>query len=133
MLQLKNHALTRGKLAEGGLNSLAQNLPIQFLGGIRKCPIIGHRGQYINLIARVIEHHGLILAAGLAPRFSRAGSGEVEQLRFIFWELLKILGVAFTSLSAAKAVASRKAAGDNSLASRLARAKPWLHLSDTLK
>jgi tetratricopeptide (TPR) repeat protein len=40
----------------------------------------------------------------------------VEQLRFIFWELLKILGVAFTSLLAAKAVASR-----------LARAKPWLY------
>jgi tetratricopeptide (TPR) repeat protein len=51
----------------------------------------------------------------------------VEQLRFIFWELLKILGVAFTSLLAAKAVASRKATGDNSLASRLARAKPWLN------
>ena len=40
----------------------------------------------------------------------------MEQLRFIFWELLKILGVAFTSLLAAKAVASR-----------LARAKPWLY------
>jgi tetratricopeptide (TPR) repeat protein len=51
----------------------------------------------------------------------------VEQLRFIFWELLKILGVAFTSLLAAKAVASRKATGANRLASRLARAKPWLY------
>jgi len=51
----------------------------------------------------------------------------VEQLRFIFWELLKILGVAFTSLLAAKAVASRKATEDKSLASRLARAKPWLY------
>jgi tetratricopeptide (TPR) repeat protein len=51
----------------------------------------------------------------------------VEQCRFIFWELLKILGVAFASLLAAKAVASLKATGDNSLASRLARAKPWLY------
>jgi tetratricopeptide (TPR) repeat protein len=51
----------------------------------------------------------------------------VEQCRFIFWELLKILGVAFTSLLAVKVVASRKATGGNSLASRLARAKPWLY------
>ena len=40
----------------------------------------------------------------------------MEQLRFIFWELLKLLGVAFTSLLAAKAVASQ-----------LVRAKPWLY------
>jgi tetratricopeptide (TPR) repeat protein len=52
----------------------------------------------------------------------------VEQGRFICWELLKILGVAFTSLLAAKAVASLKAAQDHSLASRLARAKPWLYV-----
>jgi tetratricopeptide (TPR) repeat protein len=51
----------------------------------------------------------------------------VEQCRFIFWELLKILGVAFTSLLATKAVASWKATEDHSLASRLARAKPWLY------
>ena len=51
----------------------------------------------------------------------------MEQCRFIFWELLKILGVAFTSLLAAKAVASRRATGDNNLASRLARAKLWLY------
>jgi tetratricopeptide (TPR) repeat protein len=51
----------------------------------------------------------------------------VEQCRFIFWELLKILGVAFTSLLAAKGVASGKATEDHSLASRLGRAKPWLY------
>jgi tetratricopeptide (TPR) repeat protein len=51
----------------------------------------------------------------------------VEQCRFIFWELLKILGVALASLLAAKAVASLKATEDNSLASRLVRAKPWLY------
>jgi tetratricopeptide (TPR) repeat protein len=51
----------------------------------------------------------------------------VEQCRFIFWELLKILGVAFTSLLAVKAVASRKATGGNSLASKLARVQPWLY------
>ena len=51
----------------------------------------------------------------------------MEQCRFISWELLKILGVAFTSLLAAKAVASLKATEDNSLASRLVRAKPWLY------
>jgi tetratricopeptide (TPR) repeat protein len=51
----------------------------------------------------------------------------VEQCRFIFWELLKILGVAFTSLLAAKVVASQKATAGHSLASRLARAKPWLY------
>ena len=52
----------------------------------------------------------------------------MEQCRFIFWELLKILGVAFTSLLAAKAVASLKGIEDNSLASRLVRAKPWLYV-----
>jgi tetratricopeptide (TPR) repeat protein len=51
----------------------------------------------------------------------------VEQLPFIFWELLKILGLAVTSLLAVKAVASCKAAEDNSLASKLAHAKPWLY------
>ena len=51
----------------------------------------------------------------------------MEQCRFIFWEIMKILGVAFTSLLAVKAVASLKATDDNSLASRLARAKPWLY------
>jgi tetratricopeptide (TPR) repeat protein len=51
----------------------------------------------------------------------------VAQCRFIFWEIMKILGVAFTSLLAVKAVASLKATDDNSLASRLARAKPWLY------
>jgi tetratricopeptide (TPR) repeat protein len=51
----------------------------------------------------------------------------VEQYRFIFWELLKILGLAFTSLLAVKAVASRKATGDNSLANSLVRAKPWFY------
>ena len=52
----------------------------------------------------------------------------MEQLSFIFWELLKILGVAFTGLLAAKAVASLKATEDHSLASRLARVKPWLYV-----
>jgi len=51
----------------------------------------------------------------------------VEQVRFIFFELLKILGVAFTSLLAVKGVASLKAAEENTLANRLARAKPWLY------
>jgi tetratricopeptide (TPR) repeat protein len=51
----------------------------------------------------------------------------VEQVRFIFWELLKVLGVAFTSLLAVKAVASLRATEDRSLANSLARAKPWLY------
>ena len=51
----------------------------------------------------------------------------MEQVRFIFWELLKILGLAFTSLLAVKAVASLKATEENSVANRLARAKPWLY------
>jgi tetratricopeptide (TPR) repeat protein len=51
----------------------------------------------------------------------------VEHCRFIFWELLKILGLALTSLLAAKAVASRKATEDRSLASRWARPKLWLN------
>ena len=51
----------------------------------------------------------------------------MEQVRFIFFELLKILGVAFTSLLAVKGVASLKAAEENTLANRLARAKPWLY------
>jgi tetratricopeptide (TPR) repeat protein len=51
----------------------------------------------------------------------------LEQVRFIFWELLKILGVAFASLLAAKAVASCKVTGEHGLARTLARAKPWLY------
>ena len=51
----------------------------------------------------------------------------MEQVRFIFWELLKILGVTFISLLAVKGVASLKATADNTLASRLACAKPWLY------
>jgi tetratricopeptide (TPR) repeat protein len=51
----------------------------------------------------------------------------LEQCRFIFWELLKILGVAFTCLLAVKAVASRKATEDTSLVGKLARAKLWLY------
>ena len=52
---------------------------------------------------------------------------EVEQVRFIFWELLKVLGVALTSLLAVKAVASLKPTTEHGLANRLARAKPGLH------
>jgi tetratricopeptide (TPR) repeat protein len=52
----------------------------------------------------------------------------VEQCRFVFWELLKILALAFTSLLAAKAVASLRPAQDHTLASRLVRAKPWLYV-----
>jgi tetratricopeptide (TPR) repeat protein len=51
----------------------------------------------------------------------------MEQSRFVFWELLKILGVAFVSLLAVKAVPSRKATADHSLASRLACARPCLY------
>jgi tetratricopeptide (TPR) repeat protein len=51
----------------------------------------------------------------------------VVLIRFIFWEILKILAVVFTSLLATKAVAGLKAAEDNILASRLARAKLWLY------
>lgn len=52
----------------------------------------------------------------------------MEQCRFVFWELLKILGVAFTSLLAAKFVASLKASQDHSLARRLVRVKPCLYV-----
>jgi tetratricopeptide (TPR) repeat protein len=52
----------------------------------------------------------------------------VEQCRFIFWELLKVLGVTLTSLLAVKAVASRKASEGNRLASTWARAQPWLYV-----
>lgn len=51
----------------------------------------------------------------------------MDQVRFIFWELLKILGVLFISLLAVKGIAGLKAATDNRLASRLARAKGWLY------
>jgi len=64
----------------------------------------------------------------LHKQLATVRSNEVEQCRFIFWELLKILGVAFTSLLAAKAVASLKAPEDHSLASRLVRAKTWLYV-----
>lgn len=48
----------------------------------------------------------------------------MDQIRFIFWELLKILGVSFLSLLAAKGVAGLKATANDRLASTLARAKP---------
>ena len=51
----------------------------------------------------------------------------MEQCPFIFWELLKILGLAVTCLLAVKAVASWKAAENNGLASKLGRAKPCLY------
>ena len=49
----------------------------------------------------------------------------MEQLRFMFWEILKIVAFTFASLLAAKAIASLKATVDGSLARRLVRAKPW--------
>jgi tetratricopeptide (TPR) repeat protein len=52
----------------------------------------------------------------------------VEQCRFIFWEVLKILGVAFTSLLAAKAVASLKPTEGRSFAGGLVRARPCLYV-----
>ena len=51
----------------------------------------------------------------------------MDQVRFLFWELLKILGLAFTSLLAVKAVSSLKATGVKCLASRSAHARPWLY------
>jgi tetratricopeptide (TPR) repeat protein len=51
----------------------------------------------------------------------------VEPIRFILWETLKILGVLFASLLAAKAVAGLKSTQENSLAGKLARAKAWLY------
>ena len=51
----------------------------------------------------------------------------MEQIRFIFWELLKILGVTFISLLAVKGVAGFKATADNTLSSRLARSRTWLY------
>jgi len=51
----------------------------------------------------------------------------LDQLRFIFWELLKILGVSFVSLLAVKGVASLKASEGRGSVSRLARAKAALY------
>ena len=51
----------------------------------------------------------------------------MEVIRFVFSEFLKILGAAFLSLLAAKAVASWKVTEEGSLANQLARAKPWLY------
>jgi tetratricopeptide (TPR) repeat protein len=51
----------------------------------------------------------------------------LEQVRFIFWELLKILGVSFVSLLAVKGVASLKVTENDALASRLARARVLLY------
>jgi hypothetical protein len=51
----------------------------------------------------------------------------LEQVRFIFWELLKILGVSFVSLLAVKGVASLRVTESGALASRLARAKLLLY------
>jgi len=51
----------------------------------------------------------------------------MEQVRFIFWELLRILGLVLTSLLAVKTVASRKAAKDANLPGHAARANTWLY------
>ena len=51
----------------------------------------------------------------------------MDQVRFIFWELLKILGVSFVSLLAVKAVASLKVTANDALAIRLARARVLLY------
>jgi len=51
----------------------------------------------------------------------------LEQIRFIFWELLKILGVSFLSLLAVKGVASLQVKESGTLVSRLARAKLLLY------
>jgi tetratricopeptide (TPR) repeat protein len=50
----------------------------------------------------------------------------LEQVRFIFSELLKILGVLFLSLLAVKGVASLKVSENRTLASRLASARVFL-------
>jgi len=51
----------------------------------------------------------------------------MDQVRFIFWELLKILGVSFISLLAVKSAAGLKPAAGNVLVSKLARARLWLN------
>ena len=51
----------------------------------------------------------------------------MEQIRFIFWELLKILGVSFVSLLAAKGVAGLKVSQNRTLVSRLAGARVFLY------
>jgi len=51
----------------------------------------------------------------------------LEQVRFIFWALLKILGVSFLSLLAVKGVASLKVSENHVLVSRLARARVFLY------
>ena len=51
----------------------------------------------------------------------------MEQVRFIFWELLKILGMSFLSLLAVKGVASLKVSQHDALTRWLARAKSLLY------
>ncbi|MGD0128066.1 MAG: tetratricopeptide repeat protein, partial [Terriglobia bacterium] len=65
--------------------------------------------------------------AGLIVGMPPARSNDLEQVRFIFWELLKILGVSFLSLLAVKGVASLKVSENHVLVSRLARAKVLLY------
>ena len=52
----------------------------------------------------------------------------MEQVHFVFVEILKILGVAFASLLAVKGVAGAKAKVEHKPASSLARAKPLLYV-----
>jgi len=52
----------------------------------------------------------------------------LEQVRFIFWELLKILGVSFLSLLAVKGVGSLKVSENRTLASRLVRVRVFLYV-----
>jgi len=51
----------------------------------------------------------------------------MDQVRFIFWEILKILGVSFISLLAVKSVAGLKPLAGNVLIGKLAGGKVWLY------
>src|ERR1700722_8076949 len=65
VLEFKNHALARSELAERSLNACAENLAIKFFRGVGVGAVVGDGAQHINLVAGVIEHHGMVFAARL--------------------------------------------------------------------
>src|ERR1700733_10472850 len=65
MLEFKNHALARSELAKRGLNARAEKLAIKLLGGVGVGAVVGDGAQHIDLVAGVIEHHGVVFAACL--------------------------------------------------------------------
>ena len=112
MLELKNHSFARGELVERGLNFLAEEFAVEFLGGIGEGAIVRNGGQQVDFVAGVIHDDGVIFAAGffaaelvetevgddaVDPGIERALEAEVADVAVGFEEgfLVDIFRIAF--------------------------------------